>query len=87
LKVIDWITVFRRKFSVDMAGFAINIQHLFNFPNVEFGATPGYLESKFLQDLNCTLDNLETKAQDCQKVTKFYNAQIRLILLAISFSS
>jgi hypothetical protein len=67
-KVIKWLTVFHRRFNVDMAGLAINLAHLFQFPNLKFGAAIGYLESKFIEDLNCTIDTLETKAEDCKQV-------------------
>ncbi len=82
-KVIEWLTVFRRRFNVDMAGFAVNIRHLFKFPEIHFGAVPGYLETKFLEDLNCTMDSLETRAEDCKKVNDFQ--YINIVLCVLSF--
>jgi hypothetical protein len=63
-----------------MAGFAVNIEHLLKFPQIRFGAFPGYLETKFLEDLNCTMQTLEPKAEDCKKV----HIQLSFFCLLIS---
>ena len=53
-----------------MAGFAVNIQKLFTFPNARFtcgGA--GYLETNFLSQL-ATLHELEPKVDNFTKVMR-----------------
>ena len=59
-----------RPFAMDMAGFAVNLQLLFEFPNAKFKlrVKRGYLESAFLEQLT-NRDELEPKADNCTKVS------------------
>lgn len=71
LKVIRFHTGWRpsRPFPMDMAGFAISLKLVLANPKACFdGEAPmGFLESSFLQGL-VTMDELEPKADNCNKV-------------------
>lgn len=58
----------KRKFPVDMAGFAVNIEYLLKFPNATMPFRAGYEEDRFLRSLGVTLDMIEPKAQSCTEV-------------------
>lgn len=58
----------KRKFPVDMAGFAVNIEFLLKFPNATMPFKAGYEEDMFLRSLGITLDEIEPKADDCTEV-------------------
>lgn len=59
-----------RPFPLDMAGFAISLNHYMSHSNVEFSAQEkiGYVESHFLAQLVESWSELEPKADDCSKV-------------------
>ncbi|CAD5216183.1 unnamed protein product [Bursaphelenchus xylophilus] len=59
-----------RPFPIDMAGFAINITLLHDFPKAEFSfeVPRGYQESHFLSGLNLTRSSLEPLADYCTRV-------------------
>lgn len=71
-KVVGWFTAWRpdRPFAMDMAGFAVNLQLVFKFPEAMFSnqVQRGYQESTFLTGLQVTLDDLEPKANMCTEV-------------------
>lgn len=58
----------KRKFPVDMAGFAVNIEFLLKYPNATMPFKAGYEEDMFLRSLGITLDEIEPKADDCTEV-------------------
>lgn len=58
----------KRKFPVDMAGFAVNIEVLLKFPNATMPFKAGYEEDMFLRSLGITLEEIEPKADDCTEV-------------------
>ncbi|WAR19763.1 B3GA3-like protein, partial [Mya arenaria] len=68
-EVVGWHTSFPRKFSTDMAGFAVNLQLLKNITSVEFRASapPGHHETDFIQQLGVELSDLEPLAANCTK--------------------
>lgn len=70
-KVVGWSVKFdpSRPFSIDMAGFAINLKRILENPRAMFhlDAKPGSQESSLLQDL-VTRNELEPKAENCSKV-------------------
>ena len=70
-KVHNFLTYWKpeRPFAMDMAGFAINLKLLFEFPDAKFKlrVKRGYLESDFLEQLT-RKDELEPKADNCTKV-------------------
>lgn len=60
-----------RLFPVDMAGFAMNLQLLVDRPAAVFSynASIGMQESLFLEKLGVRLADIESKADDCQRVS------------------
>jgi hypothetical protein len=58
----------KRKFPVDMAGFAVNVEFLLNHPNATMPYKAGYEEDQFLSSLGLTLEDIEPKADSCTKV-------------------
>ncbi|XP_046370196.1 galactosylgalactosylxylosylprotein 3-beta-glucuronosyltransferase I-like [Haliotis rufescens] len=71
-KVTGWFTYWKpdRPFAMDMAGFAVNLQLFFQYPEVEFSnyVKRGYQESTILSGMKITLDDLEPLADHCTKV-------------------
>lgn len=65
----------KRKFPVDMAGFAVNVQYLLKFPNATMPFRAGYEEDRFLRSLGVTLDMIEPKAESCTQVTTLSKVQ------------
>jgi len=57
-----------RKFAVDMAGFAVNVEFLASIKTAAMPYKAGYEEDYFIQSLNITLDDLEPLAEGCTKV-------------------
>ncbi|XKL66066.1 hypothetical protein PGB90_009486 [Kerria lacca] len=70
-RVIGWNSHWRpeREFAIDMAGFAVNLQHLLSNPNAEFSfnVERGFQESALLSQL-VKIEELEPKADNCTKV-------------------
>ena len=58
----------KRKFPVDMAGFAINVNFLASKPNQSMPYKVGYEEDYFLQSLNISLSELEPMSECCTEV-------------------
>ena len=72
-KVRHWLSGSQRKerkFPIDIAGFAITGELLLSHPNAIFNLndTAGAMESKFIESLGVTADDLEPRADDCTKV-------------------
>lgn len=61
-----WIA--KRKYPVDMAGFAVNVAFMHSRPNVTMPYQPGYEEDGFLRSLNINLKEVEPKADNCTKI-------------------
>jgi len=59
----------KRKFPVDMAGFAINVQLLFKYPYATMPYKAGFEEDRFLSALSVRLDDIEPKAENCTRVS------------------
>ncbi|KAL0268082.1 UNVERIFIED_CONTAM: hypothetical protein PYX00_010153 [Menopon gallinae] len=58
-----------RKFPVDMAGFAVNLEFLFQRPNASMPYTPGFEEDGFLKSLSpFEPEEIELKADNCTKI-------------------
>ena len=70
-RVTKWFTYWKpdRPFAMDMAGFAVNVELLFDFPEASFKlkVQRGYQETELLRQL-VTMDQLEPKANNCTKV-------------------
>lgn len=58
----------KRKFPVDMAGFAVNVEFLLNHPNATMPYKAGYEEDQFLRSLGLMLEDIEPKADSCTQV-------------------
>ncbi|XP_065679343.1 galactosylgalactosylxylosylprotein 3-beta-glucuronosyltransferase 3-like [Hydra vulgaris] len=71
-KVVSFYTAWEpnRMFPVDMAAFAINLHVILENNNVYINpeVKRGYLETDFLERLGITKDEIEAKAEDCQKI-------------------
>lgn len=58
-----------RKFPVDMAGFAVNVNFLLSRPNASMPYKPGYEEDGFLKSLSpLNLTEIELMATNCTEV-------------------
>lgn len=58
-----------RKFPVDMAGFAVNVNFLLSRPNASMPFKPGYEEDGFLKSLSpLNLTEIELMASNCTQV-------------------
>ena len=74
----DWFA--QRKFPVDMAGFAVNLEFLRSRNKKANRAMPykaGYEEDVFLQNLNLTLDDIEPLASDCTEVLVWHTKTVK----------
>ncbi|CAG9805633.1 unnamed protein product [Chironomus riparius] len=58
----------KRKWPVDMAGFAVNLSYLRKYPNATMPYKAGYEEDAFLRSIELKIDNIEPKASDCTEV-------------------
>ncbi|PSN51915.1 Galactosylgalactosylxylosylprotein 3-beta-glucuronosyltransferase S [Blattella germanica] len=58
----------KRKFPVDMAGFAVSVEFLKNNPNATMPYKAGYEEDQFLRSLGLKLEDIEPKANSCTQV-------------------
>lgn len=63
-----------RRFAVDMAGFAVNIKLLHQFPNATIIYKAGFEEDSFLQALVTDADSIEAKAANCTQVETIYRS-------------
>ncbi|KAK8726238.1 hypothetical protein OTU49_017482, partial [Cherax quadricarinatus] len=61
-----WIA--KRKFPVDMAGFAVSVQYLLKMQNAEMPYKAGYEEDGFLRSLKIEPEEIEFKADKCTKI-------------------
>lgn len=51
-----------------MAGFAVNLKYLAQYPNATMPYKAGYEEDAFLRSINLKIDDIEPKANDCTEV-------------------
>ncbi|KAK7862681.1 hypothetical protein R5R35_000925 [Gryllus longicercus] len=58
----------KRKFPVDMAGFAVNIELLLSHPNASMPYKAGYEEDQFLRSLGVTIGDIEPKGKSCTQI-------------------
>lgn len=66
-----------RKFPVDMAGFAVNIEFLLTKPNVTMPFVVGYEEDGFLKSLKITVNDIEPKAKNCTEVLVWHTKTVK----------
>ena len=81
-----WIA--KRKFPVDMAGFAVNVQYLLQRPNATMPFRVGYEEDGFMQSLGIKAAEIEPLAFNCTKVRGrcWRNVSIIIVSLSQTFS-
>ncbi|KAG8326115.1 hypothetical protein J6590_050446 [Homalodisca vitripennis] len=72
----------KRKFPVDMAGFAVNVEYLLKYPNATMPFRAGYEEDRFLRSLGITLDMIEPKADSCTQVNN-HNINIQYLPITL----
>jgi len=59
----------RRRFAVDMAGFAVNLMHFLSKPKANIPYKAGYEEDYFLRSLEIQIEDLKPKANNCTEVS------------------
>ncbi|XP_034666712.1 galactosylgalactosylxylosylprotein 3-beta-glucuronosyltransferase S isoform X2 [Drosophila subobscura] len=57
-----------RRWPVDMAGFAVNLQYMAQFPNVNMPYKPGFEEDRFLRSIGLRLDQIEPRGNNCTEI-------------------
>lgn len=65
-----------RKFALDMAGFAINLQVVHANPEATIPTRVSYLEDGFLRQLHLELDDLEPLAAGCTEVISYSTCSV-----------
>jgi len=63
----------RRRFAVDMAGFAVNLRYFLSMPKANMPYKAGYEEDYFIRSLKVQYDDLEPKANNCTEVSMALN--------------
>ena len=56
-----------RQFAMDMAGFAVSVERLRQFPEATMPWHKAYMEDRFLKALQVTMDDLQPVANNCTK--------------------
>lgn len=77
----------KRKFPVDMAGFAVNVEFLLNHPNATMPYKAGYEEDQFLRSLGLTLEDIEPKADSCTQVLVWHTQTSKKVSPTIRIES
>lgn len=67
-----------RRFAVDMAGFAVNIKLLHQFPNATFIYKAGFEEDSFLQEIVTDADFIEAKAANCTQILVWHTRTVQV---------
>ncbi|XP_017835118.1 galactosylgalactosylxylosylprotein 3-beta-glucuronosyltransferase S isoform X2 [Drosophila busckii] len=57
-----------RRWPVDMAGFAVNLAYMSQYPNVNMPFKPGYEEDLFLRSIGLRIDQIEPKGNNCTEI-------------------
>ncbi|KAH8282887.1 hypothetical protein KR054_010579 [Drosophila jambulina] len=57
-----------RRWPVDMAGFAVNLEYMAQYPNVNMPYKPGYEEDLFLRSINVRMDEIEPRGNNCTEI-------------------
>ncbi|XP_050530043.1 galactosylgalactosylxylosylprotein 3-beta-glucuronosyltransferase S isoform X2 [Daktulosphaira vitifoliae] len=76
-----------RKFPVDMAGFAVNIQLIFKYPQATMPYKAGFEEDSFLTALNIQLEDIEPKAENCTKILVWHTQTVKKLPSVLSIKS
>ncbi|XP_074601339.1 galactosylgalactosylxylosylprotein 3-beta-glucuronosyltransferase 2-like [Brevipalpus obovatus] len=75
----------RRKFSVDMAGFAVNLQFFLNNPKAVMPYKVGYEEDYFIRSLGVQFSDLEPKAYNCTEILVWHTKTQPAIFPMVSY--
>nr|XP_017105728.2 galactosylgalactosylxylosylprotein 3-beta-glucuronosyltransferase S isoform X2 [Drosophila bipectinata] len=62
----SWIA--GRRWPVDMAGFAVNLEYMAKYPYVNMPYKPGYEEDLFLRSIGLRMDLIEPRGNNCTEV-------------------
>ncbi|CAO1413352.1 unnamed protein product [Diamesa hyperborea] len=62
----SWLA--KRKWPVDMAGFAVGLRYLADFPNASMPYKAGYEEDSFLKSIGLKIEEIEPKGNNCTEV-------------------
>ncbi|KAM7351914.1 glucuronyltransferase S isoform 2-T2 [Cochliomyia hominivorax] len=57
-----------RRWPVDMAGFAVSLSYMSEYPNASMPFKPGYEEDYFLRSIGLKLDKIEPKGNNCTEI-------------------
>ncbi|XP_064556909.1 galactosylgalactosylxylosylprotein 3-beta-glucuronosyltransferase S isoform X2 [Drosophila montana] len=57
-----------RRWPVDMAGFAVSLAYMSQYPNVNMPYKPGYEEDLFLRSIGLRIDQIEPKGANCTEI-------------------
>ncbi|XP_041448385.1 galactosylgalactosylxylosylprotein 3-beta-glucuronosyltransferase S isoform X2 [Drosophila obscura] len=57
-----------RRWPVDMAGFAVNLEYMAQFPYVNMPYKPGFEEDRFLRSIGLRLDHIEPRGNNCTEI-------------------
>ncbi|KAH8260053.1 hypothetical protein KR026_002210 [Drosophila bipectinata] len=57
-----------RRWPVDMAGFAVNLEYMAKYPYVNMPYKPGYEEDLFLRSIGLRMDLIEPRGSNCTEV-------------------
>ncbi|KAH8412987.1 hypothetical protein KR009_007325 [Drosophila setifemur] len=57
-----------RRWPVDMAGFAVNLEYMAQYPYVNMPYKPGYEEDLFLRSIGLRMDLIEPRGSNCTEI-------------------
>uniref|UniRef100_A0A336LV95 Galactosylgalactosylxylosylprotein 3-beta-glucuronosyltransferase n=1 Tax=Culicoides sonorensis TaxID=179676 RepID=A0A336LV95_CULSO len=77
----------KRLWPVDMAGFAINLEVIFQNPNATMPYKAGYEEDEFLKSIDLKIENIEPKANNCTEVLVWHTQTKNTKVPTIKISS
>lgn len=67
----------KRKWPVDMAGFAVNVQYLFKYPDADMPFKAGYEEDGFLRSLNLEKNEIQLLAKGCTEILVWHTRTLK----------
>ena len=80
-RVTGWYSIWdiKRKFPIDMSGFAINVQIILEYSNVYWDRSSkvGNMESDFLNSLQTDVNELETIDANCTRVLVWHTQTVK----------
>ncbi|XP_023177576.2 galactosylgalactosylxylosylprotein 3-beta-glucuronosyltransferase S isoform X2 [Drosophila hydei] len=57
-----------RRWPVDMAGFAVSLSYMSQYPNVNMPYKPGYEEDLFLRSIGLRIEQIEPRGKNCTEI-------------------